>query len=133
MLGGLAVKGISDIENVGLDFTSVIVLEGHHARGRRIFQRLAPDMDFMVRDDRRLLRLLFLWLRRSAGLGLLFCWTRRGSWGWWPVATVSLLAHGAKGKEEYGSDQERRGATQLHGDTPPRNWTRCFRRESGKQ
>jgi hypothetical protein len=74
----------------------------------------------MVRDDRRLLGLLFSRFCWGAGPGLLFCWAGSGSRGWWPLTTVSLLAYGAKGKKEYGRNQERRGTTQLHGDTPAR-------------
>ena len=112
----LAVERVSDEENVRFNLAGVIVLERHHARGGGVMQRLAAYMDFMVRDDWWNLRCSFFasaagvpdGLAGSAGLAAGAGAGGRSPRFLWPKAQSEKISY---------DDQERRGATQQHGDT----------------
>src|SRR6266567_3898909 len=115
MFGGLAVKRIRDVENVGFDLASVVVFERHHARCGGVAQSLATNVDLMVRDHRRLVG------------GLFFCFAGRGSGLWrlvrrsgcrWSTCRWStggpLLRSDKEGRERYESEEQGQSTTKHH-------------------
>src|SRR6476661_2433615 len=109
----LAVERVGDKEDVRLHLSGVIVLERHHACSGCVTQRFTAHMDFMAGDYWWNFRLFFLCLGGgSAGRLGWFSRTGCGRRSGWPVS----LAESTKRKEHH-DDQERRGATQQHGDT----------------
>jgi hypothetical protein len=96
-------------------------------------QRLAANVDLMMRDDGRWLCRFFFGICRSrrSGLGLVcracgWCSRRR------TLSTVSFLRHGAERKQHSQGNEDRRNATQ-HKVALPAGLDVIFRRDYGKQ